>query len=123
MKPGLFILLVVGVLFFGWFWFQASRQSLNRADEFELSSGLERWIEAGSPQGESLSEFMRGRRRDFVFTNRVFNIFGTNCSTIFALTNSKSGHVGTLFITTNKDLIWLDLSEVATLRKPTPKNR
>ncbi|MGN6384820.1 MAG: hypothetical protein ACTHMT_01140, partial [Verrucomicrobiota bacterium] len=56
MKPGLFILLVVCVLFFGWFWFQASyTQNLNRADEFELSSGLERWIEAGSPQGESLS--------------------------------------------------------------------
>lgn len=86
-------------------------RSLDRADAFEITQRLKRWVEAGEPQGDKLAEFMQGRRSDVVVSNRVFSIDGTNFTTQFAVTKPKSGRAGTLFVTTNEVLIWLPLLE------------
>ena len=82
--------------------------SLDRADGFELTQRLKRWVESGKPEEKRLYEFMQGRRADIVATNRVFSIGGTNFVTQFAVTKPKSGRTGILFVTTNEVLIWLD---------------
>jgi hypothetical protein len=82
-------------------------QSLQRADIIELTQTLKRWIEAGQPKGEALTGFMQGRRQDLVVSNRLFTIDGTNYTAQFAVTNPKSQRPGTLFVTTNENLIWL----------------
>lgn len=82
-------------------------RSLHRADVIELTQTLKRWVEAGQPEGETLTEFMRGRRQDLVVSNRSFTIGGTNYGTQFAVTKPKSQRPGTLFVTTNGVLIWL----------------
>lgn len=96
----------------GFFWIRFNvNHSLNRADGFELTQSLKRWIEAGKPEGEKLTEFMRGRRADLVVSNRVFGIGGTNYVTQFAVTKPKSQKAATIFVTTNEVLIWLDSSD------------
>lgn len=82
-------------------------RSLHQADIIELTQTLKRWVEAGRPEGEALTEFMRGRRRDLVVSNRSFTIGGTNYLTLLAVTQPKSQRPGTLFVTTNEVLIWL----------------
>lgn len=83
-------------------------RSLHRADIFELTQTFKRWVEAGRPEGDALTEFMRGRRQDLVVSNRSFTIEGTNYLAQFAVTQPKSQRPGTLFVTTNEVLIWLD---------------
>ena len=105
------VALVLCAVLVGFVWLRVKvRQSLDRADGFELTQQLKRWVEAGSPQGDKLTEFMQGRRSDVVLTNRLFNIGGTNYATHFAVTKPKSGSAGTLFVTSNEVLIWLDSS-------------
>jgi hypothetical protein len=105
------VALVLCAALVGFVWLRINvRHSLDRADGFELTQRLKRWVEAGKPEGEKLAEFMQGRRADVVATNRVFSIGGTNFVTQFAATKPKSGRAGTLFVTTNEVLIWLDSS-------------
>jgi len=87
----------------------AKFHSLDRFDGVGLTETVQRWVEAGKPNGEKLTEFMRGRS-DFVVSNRVFGIGGTNYATLFAVTKPRSHRDATLFVTTNKVLIWLDSS-------------
>jgi len=61
-------------------------------------------------EGEGLAEFMKGRRLDLTVSNHSFTIGGTNFANQFALTQPKSGWAGTMFVTTNRVLIWLDSS-------------
>jgi hypothetical protein len=82
-------------------------RSLHRSDIIELTQTFKRWVEAGQPEGATLTEFMRGRRQDLVVSNRSFTIEGTNYLTQFAVTQPKSQRPGTLFVTTNEVLIWL----------------
>jgi len=82
---------------------------LEHADGVELTQTLKRWVEAGRPEGQTLTEFMRGRRPDLVVSNRLFVIGQTNLVTQFALTNPY-GRTGTLFVTSNEVLIWMDPS-------------
>lgn len=95
-----------GVGYYLWARIYVTR-SLHRADGIELTQTLKRWVEAGRPEGETLTEFMRGRRQDLVVSNRSFTIGGTNYGTQFAVTKPKSQRPGTLFVTTNEVLIWL----------------
>jgi len=91
-------------------WRVLEERSLAKADQLELGATYDRWVEAGRPEGERLAEFMKGRNQYLVVTNRSFIIGGTNFATQFAFTQSKSGWAGTLFVTTNRVLIWLDSS-------------
>lgn len=85
------------------------QNSLHRADCIELTEHFRRWNEAGSPRGaEQLANFLRGRRSDLVVSNRTFSISGTNYITQFAVTNLHSNREGSLFITTNGVLVWLN---------------
>src|SRR5438445_10649611 len=91
-----FLILVFCVGLVGFFWLRLSfRQSLDRADGFELTQRLKRWVEAGKPEGEKLTEFMQGRRPDIVVSNKLFAIGGTNFVTQSALTKPKSGSCAT----------------------------
>src|SRR5687767_5837468 len=76
----------------------ATYKSLDRADSSELTEAVERWFESNRPEGTALNTFMSGRRPDLVFTNRLVTINGTNYTTIFALTRSRSGRAGVLFV-------------------------
>jgi hypothetical protein len=87
----------------------AKNHSLDRVDGVGLTETVQRWVEAGKPEGDKLSEFMQDRN-DFVVSNRVFDIGGTNYTTLFAVTNPRSHRDATLFVTTNKVLIWLESS-------------
>ena len=51
---------------------------------------------------------MQGRRSDMVVSNRLFAIDGANHATFLAITRPSSGRIGTLFVTSNGVLIWLD---------------
>lgn len=82
--------------------------SLHNADRVELTEHFRRWVEAGSPQGEDLINFLRGRRRDLVVSNCLFAINGTNYFTQFAVTDLHSHRAGLLFVTTNGLLIFMD---------------
>jgi hypothetical protein len=111
MRPFLIILSVVLMLFLaGKAWRILQEKSLARADQLELGATYDRWVEAGRPEGDNLIEFMKGRRPDLTASNFSFAINGVNFATQFALTQSKSGWRGTLFVTTNRVLIWLDSS-------------
>ena len=106
--PGL-IAVVLLVLLFVMFR-TAKNHSLDRFDGFGLTQIRQRWVEAGKPEGDKLTEFMQGRHADLVVSNRVFGIGGTNYVTQFAVTKPKSQRAATLFVTTNEVLIWLDSS-------------
>ena len=84
--------------------------NLHRADCYEISEHFRRWLEAGSPTGVQLDEFMKGRRRDLIASNHVFSIANSNYTTQFAVTAPHSQRPGLLFITTNGVLIWLSES-------------
>jgi hypothetical protein len=84
-------------------------QSVFRAEAIQLPLLLDRWIEAGRPEGDELKEFMRGRREDIVVTNRLVNVGGSNYSTRFSLTNPNSNAgVSEFLITTNGILIMIN---------------
>ncbi|SRR6266496_332263 len=102
-------------------WRKLEERSLAQADQLELRATYDRWMEAGRPQGDKLSEFMHGRRADLVVSNRSLTVNGTNYVTQFALTQSKSGWAGTLFVTTNRVLIWLDSADRPKLVSPKDK--
>lgn len=108
------VFIIVGalaILFLaGKVWRVWEERSLAKADQLELGATYDRWVEAGRPEGEKLGEFMKGRRPDLTFSNRSFTIVGTNFKTQFAFTRSKSGWAGTIFVTTNRVLIWLGTS-------------
>ena len=110
MRLLLLILVTVGLLVVlaPQIWRKLEERSLAKADQLELGATYDRWAEAGRPQGERLAEFMRGRRTDLVVSNRSMTINSSNYWTQFALTESKSGWAGTLFVATNRVLIWLD---------------
>lgn len=100
---------VVTLVIGGFFYLKLSvNHSLHRADCVTLTETVRRWKEAGSPTGEKLAEFMQGRRSDIIATNRLFAIRGTNYTTLLAVTKPSSGRTGTLFVTANGILIWLD---------------
>ena len=101
---------VVALFLVGKGWRVLEERSLARADQLELGATYDRWVEVGRPEGENLAEFMKGRRSDLTVSNRSFTIAGTDFATQFALTQSKSGWAGTLFVTTNRAIIWLDAS-------------
>src|ERR1700722_6268767 len=105
----LYVALVAVLLFLaGKVWRGLEDRSLAVADQLGLGGACDRGLEAGRPLGENLLGFMHGRRSDFVVSNRVLTIAGTKFLTQFALTQSMSGLAGTLFVTTNRVLIWLD---------------
>jgi hypothetical protein len=105
------VAVVAAMVVAGVFWETEARNGLIYADRAVLRATFDRWFEAGQPTGDALCRFMEGRRPDLVMTNRVFVIGGTNYMTQFALTNSMAGLKGTLFISTNRVLIWLDSAE------------
>jgi len=80
---------------------------LRRVDGLELILRVQRWKDAGSPQGDGLTRFMAPRDSSIVESNRSFVIDGTNYSTLFARTNVKHHVNGALFVTTNEVLIFL----------------
>jgi hypothetical protein len=84
-------------------------QSVYRAEAIQLPLLVDRWIEAGRPEGDVLKEFMRGRRDDIVVTNRILKIGGSNYLTRFSLTNPNiNAGVSAFLITTNGILIMID---------------
>jgi hypothetical protein len=91
-------------------WRLLERRGLMKADQLELCEIYDRWVEAGRPQGDALFEFLHGRRKDLIATNRYMTIGISNYVTQFGLTQSMSGWAGTLFVTTNRALIWSDAS-------------
>ena len=91
-------------------WRVLMERSLARADQLELGATFDRWNEAGRPDGERLLEFMKGRNPSLSVSNRSINISGQDFTTQFASTQSRSGWEGTLFVTTNRVLIWLNAS-------------
>lgn len=100
---------VIGLVIGGFVFLKLSvRRSLHRADCITLTETVRRWKEAGGPSGEKLVEFMQGRRSDMAVSNRLFTINRTNYATLLALTRPSSKRIGTLFVTTNGILIWLD---------------
>lgn len=100
----------VALFLAGKVWRVLEERSLARADQLELGATFDRWVEAGRPDGEKLAEFMKGRNQHLIVTNRSFTIGGTNFTTQFALKQNRSGWAGTLFVTTNRAMIWLDAS-------------
>lgn len=63
------------------------RGSVYRAEAVQLYALLDRWLEAGQPEGVALTEFMQGRRPDLIVTNRTLEIDRKTYVTYFALTN------------------------------------
>ncbi len=88
------------------------KQSLDRADCITLTESVRRWKEAGSLTGAKMAEFMQDRRSDMTATHRLFAIKGANYTTLLAVTRPSSGRTGTLFVTANGILIWLDASGI-----------
>jgi hypothetical protein len=84
--------------------------SLHRADCTEIFGDFRHWVEAGSPSGEQLDAFMKGRRRDRIASNHVFSIENSNYTTQFVMTDLHSQRPGVLFVATNGVLIWLSES-------------
>jgi hypothetical protein len=112
----LLFLAAVGLMsLFPYVWRKQLERSLAGADRSELRSNYDRWVEGGRVEGDMLAKFLQGRRADLVVTNQVFNIRDSNYVTQFALLKSKSGVAGTLFVTTNGILLWLDSSGAAML--------
>jgi hypothetical protein len=86
-----------------------SNELIYRVEARELPLLVDRWMEAGKPEGEALKEFMRGMRADLLETNRIIGVQGQMFSTKFALTNpNEILEVESFFITTNKVLIQID---------------
>jgi hypothetical protein len=102
----------------------AKDQSLDRVDGVGLTQLVQRWIEAGKPEGEKLTEFMQARIGDpIVVSNRAFEIGGTNYVTQFAAVKLRSNRDATLFVTTNKVLIWLHASGRVEIYSMNPRQR
>jgi hypothetical protein len=80
-------------------------RSLNVADEAELRSTYDRWVEAGRPGGGKLSEFMQGRDPRIFVNIETLNLNGTNVQIQFTMTNLSSGEAGILMISNFKVLI------------------
>jgi hypothetical protein len=93
--------------------------SLYRAEAIELYALLDRWSEAGNPEGDTLTAFMRGRRQDLIATNGTVMIDEKTYFTRFALTkpNPNAG-VAAFLITTNRQLIAIDKKGRARLASP-----
>ena len=108
------ILILVGIVLLVFsvsrVWLMLEERSLAEDDKADLGYACDRWAESGRPQGEKLTEFMQGRGSYLVVTNRLFTIGGSNFETQFALKELRSGWSGALFVTTNRELIWLDSS-------------
>lgn len=103
------VVLLSALLIFVWFRISYGN-SLDRADRMKLRHHLKQWVEAGSPQGTELAEFMRKTTSDIVVTNRVFAMIETNYIAQFALVKPNRWRAGTLFVTTNEVLIWVGQS-------------
>jgi len=73
---------------------------------------LQRWVEAGKPEGENLTKFMQGRRSGLIVSNQTFEIGATNHFTQFAVIGVRTHGNATLFVTTNQVLIWLNRSGI-----------
>jgi hypothetical protein len=86
-----------------------SNEQICRAEARELPLLVDRWMEAGKPEGEALKEFMTGRREDLLETNQLIEIQGQFYRTKFTLTNpNEILGVQSFFITTNQVLIEVD---------------
>jgi len=84
-------------------------KSLRRASIAELRSMYNGWIQEGRPTGDPLKKYMEGRNKAIVPANRVIPVSGTNYVTAFAM-EPKSGEMGTLFVTTNGQFVWVKQS-------------
>jgi hypothetical protein len=99
------IILVAGLLLLGYL----IGGSMYRAEAMQLFALLDRWSEAGKPEGAALSEFMRGRRQDLIATNQTVRIDAKMYVTQFALTNPNgTAGVAAFLITTNRQLIAIE---------------
>jgi hypothetical protein len=87
--------------------FQAHRRAEQRhlisAARLELTDVLSRWDQAGRPQDQALSEFMRTGPHETVVSNLSITFDGKDYYTQFATT--RLGFPGILLITTNRELI------------------
>jgi hypothetical protein len=106
---------VVGVVAICGYMEVGKRRALVYADRVVLSASYQRWVEAGRPAAGALQEFMKGRRVDLVVSNLLLTANGMNYMTQFALTNSMAGSEGTLFVTTNGVLIWMNSTRRASI--------
>ena len=85
------------------------KEGIYRVEARELPLLVDRWIEAGKPEGEALKEFMRNRRAVLLETDQLIEIEGQVYRTKFALTDpNEILEVQSFFITTNKVLIQID---------------
>jgi len=98
-------------------WLKSERMNFAEDDKTNLSYSYDRWAEAGRPLGADISNFMRGRDAYLTLTNRTIMIESSNYFTLFALKELGSGYQGTLYVTTNRELIWVDSSGAPHLAK------
>jgi hypothetical protein len=96
--PVIFLILIY------WFVAFAVSKGLRHSDCLDLISTWEHWTEAGRPQGEALSNYMRGRYNMLVNT-QVFEIQGVLYQGQFEYLHPRSGPVDRLLITTNGILV------------------
>ena len=87
MRLLLLIVVIVGLLIAlaPQIWRKLEERSLAQADHLELGATYDRWVEVGRPQGDSLTEFMNGRRSDLVVSNRSMTINGSNYFVAFQI--------------------------------------
>jgi hypothetical protein len=93
-------------------WTQIKKKSLLVADEAELRSTYDRWLEAGKPSGADLTNFMQGRNPRIFIKSANFNLNGSNVQTLLAMTNLSSGESGALIITMSKLLMKQEVNGV-----------
>ena len=85
------------------------KEGIYQIEARELPLLVDRWTEAGKPEGEALKEFMRNRRAVLLETDQPIEIEGQVYRTKFALTDpNEILEVQSFFITTSKVLIQID---------------
>jgi hypothetical protein len=106
------IIVAVCLIGGGGFWLleQSLRQESIRLGTIELRNSFHLWVSRGRPEGKALEDFLRDFPPDhLVPSNRTFVIDGMVLVTKFAHARHKD--VGTLFMTTNGVLIFLDSTD------------
>ena len=92
------------------------KKSLWRANCIELRETWNRWNEAGRPQNDKLTDFMRGRDPNILINTQIFELSGIAYTAQFELQKLWSKN-GVLIITTNKVLLWSNNDGVMELVK------
>jgi hypothetical protein len=67
------------------------RKTLYSIDEIELKGVYFRWEDAGRPENDALTQFLKGRRNDLIVETQKFTINKTNFDGFLALTNTYGG--------------------------------